>query len=228
MILHAWSTRLAVCLLTLSLGACATRLTPGSPEETARRRDDAAKLAEQGTRAQEAGNLDEAITLYGQSINTYGELPGVRTNLAVALMSKGDYLRAASVLKDEIEISPRDPRPLINLGLLYRDRGWLENAYDYLDRALVVDQANITALRAFSDVSRRLRREDERAIEHVKMALLVETDPKWLDEFRWQKIRIEKALKDAKTDAKPESKGDAKPAAKIETKPEPKAEPASK
>lgn len=203
----ALATCLSVAFLSITLLAgCTSRNAAGSPEELARRQEEAAKLAQQATKAQEDGHTDEALTLFGKSLNAYGELPGVRTNLAVALMSKGDYLSAANALKAEVELSPRDPRPLVNLGLLYRERGWLEQSYDYLDRALNIDPANVTGLRAFSDVSRRLMREDERLIEHVKIALLVETDPTWLEEFRWQKIRIEKTMKDAKAEAKSDSK----------------------
>ncbi|MBX3381527.1 MAG: tetratricopeptide repeat protein [Phycisphaeraceae bacterium] len=156
----------------------------------------AVKLAEQALTAQRAGDLDQAISLYKQSIQANPELSGVWTNLGVAMMTKQNFPAAAEAFKHALDLSPTDSRPLVNLGVAYLDRGWADQAYTYFSQAIDRDPQNIDALRGAITAAQRCGREDERTLEYIKRLQLIETDPKWKLELAFRRVRLENALKD--------------------------------
>lgn len=186
-----------VLTLAFALGGCASSgpiAGAVDPQEQHRRRSEAAQMAIDALQAQRKGRLDEAIQLYAQALNLSPDLPGVRTNLGVALMEKQNYLEAAEVFKAEAAISPLDPRPLVNLGVAYLNRGWAQEAIQYFDRALAREPNNLQALRGRLEAARRLGVEDEETLSLVHRALLIEEDPRWLEELRWRKVRLESVV----------------------------------
>ncbi|MBL8876990.1 MAG: tetratricopeptide repeat protein [Phycisphaerae bacterium] len=156
----------------------------------------AIQLAEQALKAQRDGNLDNAISLYKQSINANPELSGVWTNMGVAMMEKQNFAAAAEAFKKALDLSPTDSRPLVNLGVAYLDRGWADQAYIYFSQALDRDPNNIDALRGAITAAQRCGREDERTLDYIKRLQLIETDPKWKQELGFRRVRLENSLKD--------------------------------
>jgi tetratricopeptide (TPR) repeat protein len=185
-------TILAAAAFAALLAGCAH--SPGtdrSAEEIARSRVEATRLASQAREAQQAGKLDRAIELYNQSLTTYDQIPGVRTNLGAALFARGDILNAADTLKDETDLFPEaSQQALTNLGIIYLDRGWASEAYDYFERALALAPNEPVALRGAIEASFRSSRTPEQTLDLIRRGLMVERDPRLLEDYRWKQSRL--------------------------------------
>lgn len=190
--------RLAIALTaSLCLAACAGNKADWSaPAEYARKSSEnlarARQLAEQAQRAERDGRTDEAIDLYRQAVAAYHDFPAAWNNLGYLLMNTGDALGAASAFRVAADLSPTDPRPVYNLGELWKQRGYLDEAARYYTQALERDENDLRTLRQAIYVDRHLRlRSDEVVARRIRRALLLETDPRWRDFFEREKIRIE-------------------------------------
>jgi Tfp pilus assembly protein PilF len=179
--------------LTILCG-CASSPKAATQDELQAARADATRLSSEGLAFQREGKLDEAIASYRKAIAAFPELPGVRNNLGAALIAKREYLEASDVLKEESLRSLSDPRPLVNLGILYMDRGWAQDSHEYFKRALERDPNNIDALRGAIETARRLGREDQQTLDLVNRAILLEKDTAWHTDFQLRKIRLEQVL----------------------------------
>ncbi|MEK6701459.1 MAG: tetratricopeptide repeat protein [Planctomycetota bacterium] len=189
------SRLLALFLIALVAG-CAS-----SPVDTSaalsQRRDDAIKLAVRGKAAYDAGKLESSIELYSKSIETYGEIPGVRTNLGVALLDHKDLMQAADTLKAEVQLFPAaSEQALTNLGVIYADKGWAKEALEYFRRALELAPRDPVALRGAIETMMNTNAPEQDTLELVKRAVLVERDPKLLIHYRWIQIGLETTIKD--------------------------------
>jgi tetratricopeptide (TPR) repeat protein len=86
-----------------------------------------------------AGQSDEAIHWYREAL---GKKPGFRPaikQLAAALMDKGDYARAADVLRQAVAAPPADDALFADLGNAYLRQGMLSQAQQALRRALEIN-----------------------------------------------------------------------------------------
>ena len=156
----------------------------------------AMRLAEQAQAAQREGKNIEAITLYEQSIAARADIPSVWHNYGVVLMRQNDYVRAADAFRTAADLAPTDPRPYENLGLIYLERGFHEDALRYYGMALGRDANYLPALRGATLAAKLLLRSDEQVAEWIRRGLLQESDPEWLEIFRSQRIRVEGELRD--------------------------------
>jgi|GEM_PF-3547908 len=186
---------LSVVTAAWSGGCSSSPSTLGSSEDVARKRGDAAKLASRGHEAQLAGRIDEAISLYSESLDTFGDLPGVRTNLGVALLTKKDLLAASDILKDEVRRFPAaSQQALTNLGVIHLEQGWAEQARDFFSRAVDLAPNEPAALRGVI-VSGMLTGADEKqTLEYIRRAQLTERDPKVLEDYRWRQVRLQDVI----------------------------------
>lgn len=181
----------AACATSLALMACASGSGGEAPTDYEARRAEAVRLAQAGVEAQAQAKHKEAIGLYTQSLSMMPDLPGVRTNLAVSLMKQGDAGQAVQLLQAETELSPSDPRPLINLGWIYLERQWADQATTYFARALDLSPNDLTALRGYCECAARRDLTDETTLEIVRRAIMVERDPQRLEQMQWLRLRVE-------------------------------------
>jgi tetratricopeptide (TPR) repeat protein len=152
----------------------------------------AQSLAAQAQQAENDDRPDDAIDLYRQSVAAYREFPAAWNNLGRLLMEKGDGLEAATALRVAADLSPSDPRPVYNLGWLWEERGYMEEASRYYAQALDRNENYLDALRGSIYVDRHHRNyADEMVARRIRRALLIETDPRWRDFFEREKIRID-------------------------------------
>lgn len=87
----------------------------------ARRTDRATELIAAGRRAENAGRLDEATTLYRKATAVAPEYVAAHVNLGIALAAASDVAGAAIAYEDALGIDPCDPYANYNFGnLLYR------------------------------------------------------------------------------------------------------------
>jgi tetratricopeptide (TPR) repeat protein len=180
----------AALLLTSVLGAgCASqRPYPGvgeaPPPPAAQQIDRAARLSREAQRLELAGDDDGAINKYREALTEYNEVPAAWNNLGRLLMKQGQNLQAAEAFKTASELSPTDPRPMHNLGALWESLGYYDDATRWYNEALKRDADYLPALRRFLLVQELRQTPDETTPERLKKALLMETDPWWINRFK--------------------------------------------
>ena len=149
----------------------------------------------QADQASAKGNSDAAVMLYREAIVLDRDRYVAWNNLGVELMKRGDYLDAVAALKVAADLSPRDPRPVANIGLAYQEMGWANDALVYYERALMRDQTFLDALRGYALAEEMLGRGSLESLEQIKRALMVEKDQKWRTFFERRKFRVQALLR---------------------------------
>jgi tetratricopeptide (TPR) repeat protein len=193
---------------TLLAGACAGRRstpaeTPPDPAETARQLDRATGFVRQAQRYELDHRETDAIAEYRKAIDEYRDLPVAWNNLGNLLQKRGENLAAADAFKTASELSPTDPRPVHNLGTLWENLGYIDDAARWYDEALKRDENYLPSLRRMLVIEETRNRPDEQTLDHIRRGLLVERDPWWIDRFKQSRLRLEQMLKDAQADALP-------------------------
>lgn len=160
------------------------------------RMKEAYDLSLKAQEAQKQGKTAEAIEYYQRSVALQPNLRGAWNNLGVLLMEQRMYLNAAEAFKRESDLAPEDPRPLENLGLVYFNAGFADQAMTQYFRALERDPNWIPALRGIALSSRRLVQADQRIADVLRRALMLETDPEWRKIFEQERLRVENQLRE--------------------------------
>ncbi len=86
-----------------------------------------------------AGQNDEAIRWYKEALRRKPDFRPAIKQLAAALMGKGEYARAAEVLRQAVAAPPADDALFSDLGNAYLRQGMLSQAQQALRRALEVN-----------------------------------------------------------------------------------------
>lgn len=155
--------------------------------ETARK----AQVAREKGKDSEAAKLSKAaIEEYRRSLSLSAESPEVWNNLGVELMQVQDYLGASESFSMAMQLSPTDPRPAENLGLVYQRTGWTEESLRFYDMALERSPNYLPALRGAIKASHLLGEADEKRLTQVRRALMIETDPTLREFFEREQVRI--------------------------------------
>jgi tetratricopeptide (TPR) repeat protein len=130
-----------------------------APANTPRARE----LFERGLAQQVAGNMETAAQHYAQSLEADpGYVPSLN-NMAVIAMEKGQVELAERALKQAVTIGSGSPDPYYNLACLYAGQGNIEQALEYLNRA--VEKEPEAALWAQKDPDLEILYEEERFLE---------------------------------------------------------------
>ncbi len=180
--------------LALALPGCGPKTITVGPGDAFERLGAASRLATEAQAAEEAGDTDKAIRLYREACQTYPDFHPAWNNLGVLLNEKGQALQAVDAFKRAADGSPQDPRPLANIGLIYKASGWEKAAADFFAQALERDDSYVPALREsiWIDVHRDTITEVTQ--QRVNRVLLLETDERWLNELRRYKLQIDERL----------------------------------
>lgn len=169
---------------------------PRQPETfTPPRSTEADALIRRADEAASKGESERAIGLYREAILLDGDRYVAWNNLAVELMKGGDYLDAVTALKVAADLSPRDPRPVTNIGMAYQEMGWARDALTYFDEALTRDETYLDALRGFALAEETLGEASLRSLERIKTALFIEKDQQWREFFERRRFRVEAQLR---------------------------------
>jgi len=148
-----------------------------------------------GDAAAAKGDSAGAIRHYRQAILLDGDRYVAWNNLGVELMNDGNYLDAVAALKVAADLSPRDPRPVANIGLAYQEMGWAQDALDHYNEALMRDENFLDALRGFAHAEETLGQGSLQSLERIKRALMIEKDEQWRDFFQRRRFRVEALLR---------------------------------
>ncbi len=194
---------LAACTLLFGCGGGTSKTGPDfSDTASASERQSAARaLAARAQQAEQAGKPLEAIALYQEAARTYDGLPSVWNNLGVALLKQQRHLDAVEAFQEAATRSPTDPRPLENIAIAYHERGWEQKALEYFNRALEVDPQSLPALRGVARSAKRLNVADVTSLERVHTAMMLETDPAWVQFFQREQFRMQYQIENAKKGA---------------------------
>jgi len=163
-------------------------LPPGVVEEDTRRLVQAQAISADAAKTKDP---EKAKRLYTEAVSIYRQLPAAWNNLGVLLMNDQQYLQAAEAFATASDLSPSDPRPLYNIGLLWDTRGYLRDARAFYLRSLNRDASYLPAIRGAVRADTLLNEGSDRTLSLLERGLMLETDPDWQKWMRLQKIRIE-------------------------------------
>lgn len=188
---------LALVAIVLCAG-CASDQKPGASADTdnlprieRERRDRALREADKAFRAEDP---EKAEALYLSAITQYPDFGQAWNNLGVALMAQDRFLEAGEAFDRAADLQPTDPRPPYNRGLLWFERGYLRESMPYFLESIHRDPHYLPALRSAVRTAVRLRETSTQTLDHIRTALLIDTDEKWRLYFERQRLLIEATL----------------------------------
>ena len=137
---------------------------------------------------------EAAINLYQQALAKSKDMFLAWNNMGMLLMERQAYMDAAECFKSAADLSVDDPRPFYNVGVIYQQTLHDKEALEYFLKSLARDGRYLPSLRGAAASGKRLDLTDEAALQRVRTALLIETDPKWRSIFETESLRIEGSL----------------------------------
>lgn len=189
---------LCLALALAAFPGCVADLHQSADTTASERSAEASRLLGAGVDAQAHGHFDTAADFYKRSLELEPTSYVAWHNLGTVLTEQHKYLDAAAALKRSLEYcaDPHDARPYSNLGLVYNNAGFSEQALQYYGLALERDANWIPALRGTALAARKMNKVDEHLAETMRRALMIETDEKWREIFQGERLRIEGSLRE--------------------------------
>jgi len=187
---------LAALALVAPLSACSSNSTRRveSAQATVNRSAEAEALVRRGDAAAARGDSERAIDFYRQAVVIDRDQYVAWNNLGVELMKLNNYLDAVAAFKVAADLSPRDPRPVANIGLAYQQMGWAQDALENYEEALRRDPHFLDALRGATLAEDTLGVASLESLNRVRQALMIEKDEQWRAFFERRRFRIEAQL----------------------------------
>lgn len=150
-----------------------------------------ADAAREKERTEQADRLSlQAVNEYREALLIANDMPDAWNNMGVQFMHLQDYVAAAEAFTIAMQLSPTDPRPCENLGIVYDRTHWAEESLRYFDMALERSPNYLPALRGAIKAAHLLSEADEKRLEQVRRALMIETEPAMRDFFEREQLRI--------------------------------------
>lgn len=190
---RCWWPLTAAAAIALA-GCSASR--PVTSTDDPRALEEASRLCNEAERAEADGNFDKANGLYKQALNLRPDLGSAWNNLGVVFQKQKNNLAAADAFRRASDLLPGDPRPTENLAHIYLGNGLDDDALRYYREALDRDPSSLAALRGMTVALKRLNRTEVLYKDHLRRALMIETDPKWREMMERQRLRIDAELRD--------------------------------
>jgi tetratricopeptide (TPR) repeat protein len=184
-------------ILLGALGGCTSHSKVTYAPQTPEQHRQAIAYKEDAERAEKAGNLDKAIELNHKAIQLEPDMGAAWNNLGLDLMHRGqpdDFVDAAQAFKRAADLMVTDDRPYQNLGVLYHDRGFADEALRYFALALERNPNSLASLRGAVACAKFLYKSDEAGLARLNRALMMETDPDWRKIMEFEKMRVQSDL----------------------------------
>jgi tetratricopeptide (TPR) repeat protein len=181
----------------LGVGCTSNRKAP-LPElpDPAKGRQVAIALFGKAKEAEKREDWSAAEKLYRQGLSNDDDISGAWNNFGVVLLRQQKYLEAVPAFQRAADLSPRDPTPYENLGLVYHQAGYAEEALKSYEMSLARDPNWLPSLRGATVCVKLLNRSDQDSLDRVRRGLLIEQDAKWRGIFNAQRSRIENDLRE--------------------------------
>lgn len=198
------NARLLVCLTTTFCGAaailCASgcaqdRIAPQLIEDPSVARAEAQRLAADAIEQDKKGNLDAAIALNQQAIERYRDLPQAWFNIGLLFFEKDMALEASNAFTKAAELMPTDPAAKKALGDVWAKQSYYDDASRFYLEALDRSPTYLPALRESIRADHVRDKRTESTAERIKLALELESDPKWREFLLRQKQLTDRVLK---------------------------------
>jgi tetratricopeptide (TPR) repeat protein len=164
------------------------------PAEDAQALERALQLTAAGDAAHRAGKHEEAIAKYREALSIRGNIGQTWNNFGLALYAQQKRAEAAQAFRRAADLMPSDPRPLENLGLLYMESDFFEEALKNYGESLGRDPNYLPSLRGAIKCAKLMNRSTTEGLERIRLGLMQETDPAWREIFRVERIRVEQDL----------------------------------
>jgi tetratricopeptide (TPR) repeat protein len=182
--------------LALGLGACAA--TPSKPQTPAQAIEDrhtqADRLVAKAIEYTANNQLEDAINLYKQAVQLFPQHFGAWYNLGVLCNRTGKYAGAVEAWRVAADVAPTDPRPYASLGLQYQELGFLTDASQCYARALERDPNHLPALKKAIEIDQLTDNYSDLTLERIRLALLQENDPKWVEYLRRMLVKTQERV----------------------------------
>jgi Flp pilus assembly protein TadD len=186
----------AACLLLLA--GCAIPANKDGKATADLRNADAARFASQAEKALRDKNYAKAEEYGRKAVEAAPDLAGAWNNFGVALMEQQKYMDAAQSFKRAADLTPTDPTPYENLGLVYFRAGFDDEALRWYGESLSRDPNWLPSLRGAVACSQRLHKSDEATLERTKRGLMLERNTEWREFFERHRLRVEADLEERK------------------------------
>lgn len=188
-------------MAALASGGCSSGVSKSAntpdARDLAKDRAEAIRLFSRAKSAQDDRKWSRAEELYKQGLALDDDISGAWNNFGVVLLEQQRYMEAVPSFVKAADLSPKDPTPYENLGLLYHRAGYAQEALESYGKSLARDPNWLPSLRGATVCAKLLNRSDEESFDRAKRALLIERDEQWRRLFQTQMIRIENDLKEA-------------------------------
>ena len=121
----------------------------------------------------EAGELDETIALLRHARSIAPNDAAILADLASALRQSGDISEAIAVYCEAIRVARSDPRPKVNLGMIYLQQTWNPKLAESYFRSALADLPDQLEATANLGLALHDQGRYEEEFEHYRQALLV-------------------------------------------------------
>jgi tetratricopeptide (TPR) repeat protein len=154
-------------------------------------------IASEGQREFNQKRYDRAIELYREALTLRPDMGSVYNNLGLALQARGtdlDHISAIEAFKRAADILPVDERPYQNLGVLYHERGFSDEALRYFNMALERNPNSLESLRGSVGAAKLMLRSDDAGLQRVNRLLLIDNSAEWRKIAEFERLRIQHDL----------------------------------
>lgn len=152
-------------------------------------------FASQGETLRKQGKYADAAQQYQKSIEVKNDIGAVWVNYGVCLMELQDFIPARDAFMRAANLLPSDPTPYENLGTLYINRGYADKALEYYELSLQSNPNWLPSLRGVIIAARDLRIYNQKGLDYIDTAIMIEKDPKYLRLMQAERFRMQDALK---------------------------------
>ena len=157
---------------------------------------EAMELKIKGDKLFKDGKHLEAIEQYKAAIRKHSTFGEAWNNLGLALEQDNNRYDAQQAYARAAELSPLDPTPLDNIGVLYMNANLPEDALKFFEQALERRPQYLPSIRGAVRAAQLTDRSEEADLARIKMGLRLETDPKWRELFQRQLARVQADIED--------------------------------
>jgi len=187
---------LAGVLAIAALSACSTTSKP--PLTTAQaaeaQRNEAQHLFDQAQSFTAGEQYDDAINLYKRAVSIDPKNMLAWYYLGVICNHQQRYAEAVEAWRVAADIAPMDPRPYFALGLQYQELGMYGDAAACYDRSLEAQSDYLPALKKSVEVDQLNDNYTDVTLKRINLALLRETDPKWVYFLRMTQLKTQERV----------------------------------
>lgn len=182
--------------LVVSLGGCANKGKLNEPLFPEVNIAEAMELKIKGDKLLKDGKHLEAIEQYKAAIRKHPQFGEAWNNLGLALEQDNNRYDAQQAYARAAELSPLDPTPCDNIGVLYMNANLPEDAIKHFREALIRKPQYLPSIRGVVRAAQLVDSSEESDLAHIKMGLRLETDPKWRELFQRQLARVQADIED--------------------------------